>query len=357
MIRAGTVFVLGAGASHELGFPLGTELRGKIKTLCSRRKPADGFHRYVPTPIEEYCGQQELATEFGVSLEAIAQAQGVLKDTIDAVDSIDQFLGLHSGDAVLLGIGKLAITRAIADAERSSAIFWHRGNHQEPSFADASRAWNSYLQRLWVLFSDGRDRSNIHEMFEGVTFINFNYDRSLEYFFYIRLRQLMRMGKERACEIVDSMNVVRPYGSIGLGPCDETDVGGKVVFAPELHGARLLAASKQIRIISDDRASGNVLAEQVQISVANSKNVVVLGCAFHQANLKILAIKNAADPRMNRGRRLWCTAHGIDEIGLPHLKAELGSVFQCSDEAITISNKHTAAQLSAALQYRLRQSS
>jgi hypothetical protein len=356
MIRPGTVFVLGAGASSELDFPLGVGLRGKIKSLCSRRQPPDGFPRYVPSPVEEYCGTQvRLADSLGTSKEGVVRAQETLRDTIDAVDSIDQFLGLHCSDGVLTGLGKLAITRAIAEAERSSAIYWRHGNHQEPQFSNADQAWTAYLQRLWVLLSDGLDGSNIETMFEGTTFINFNYDRSLEYFFYIRLRQLLRMRKEDACSVIEAMRVIRPYGSIGSGPCDETDQDGKVVFGAELAGDRLLAASKQIRVISDDRLGDNAVAEQAHAAIAASRNVVMLGCAFHQANLRLLKISaNAASPRENRNRRVWCTAHGIDDIGLPYIRDQLHRVFVCPQESITLSNSHTAAQLCAAIQYPLR---
>jgi hypothetical protein len=358
MIRPNTVFVLGAGASHELGFPLGKDLRQKIKDICARRQRHDGFGA-LPTELEETFGTlKTMSDELGFATQEVSAAQRSLQANLDSVDSIDQFLGLHTSNPSLIAVGKLAIAYAIGLAEAASSIYWDQRQTSGPVFSNPARASDSYLQRLWVLLSDGLDAETIDRVFQGAAFVSFNYDRSLEYFFYVRLRQLLNLPHERASSIVASMIVVRPYGSIGRGPCDQRSTEGEIMFGAELNRSRLSQASKQIRVISDDRLMPLPDSEVPGVAegkrlLSNSDHVVFLGCAYHQSNIEVLSLSKAGSDH-DRTRKIWGTAHGIDDIALPHIVAELHRALRAPSTLIDLSNKHTAATLCEALKYALR---
>ena len=158
MIENKTVFVLGAGASCPYGFPSGIGLRKEIcSQFCQRYK------RYIlrrPKLKPDLEGKLIKAKEF---TEIFHKA---------TTKSIDLFLSVNSE---FEEIGKTAIALSIFETEINS--------HFRENVKKEENDWYSYL---FHKLTDGLTNKNdyIHFGENRVSFITFNYDRSLEHFLY-----------------------------------------------------------------------------------------------------------------------------------------------------------------------------
>lgn len=99
--------------------------------------------------------------------------------------SIDNYVHSHKDDVALNVVAKLAITKVILDAEKSSNLFdvnISRGRRDEVQF-DFGKIKNSWIVKLWRVLAEDVDKSDVSKMFCGVKFVIFNYDRCIEHFF------------------------------------------------------------------------------------------------------------------------------------------------------------------------------
>lgn len=180
MIRAPTLFVLGAGASKSYGLPLGSELRTLI---CEAQKESN--------PIARVLVQDGYFTHADIRDVA-------LKFQRSNVRSIDEFLGRHSH---LVDMGKALIAAAILMKENSADVFaennsdhWHR------------LLWNKLIDETLR----GKDLGQ-----NKVRFLTFNYDRSLEVFLHESTKGAYGLSDSSAYMAWSSLPLMHVYGSVG----------------------------------------------------------------------------------------------------------------------------------------------
>lgn len=107
MFEQKTVFVIGAGASHEIGMPLGEGLKGRISEFLR-------WDRSYSGGLREMC-KRGLPDSTGFREAALAIVEG-LPNAI----SIDNFLHTHAKNEMIVRVGKIAIVKCIIDSERES---------------------------------------------------------------------------------------------------------------------------------------------------------------------------------------------------------------------------------------------
>src|SRR2546428_2984262 len=117
MLRQKTVFILGAGASKEVGLPIGEELKDTIATKlemkCGNCDDLIGGDRHIFTAL-----RQRYPSEINRYLEACRQ----IHDGIMLSWSIDDFIDTHRHDEAIAICGKLGIARSILEAEQNSKL-------------------------------------------------------------------------------------------------------------------------------------------------------------------------------------------------------------------------------------------
>ncbi len=157
MIAEDTVFILGAGASVPYGYPTGAELRNIICNQYQTIIGRDILKRAQPEIREKIVKEaSEFASVFFRS----------------STPSIDLFLARNPSFEKL---GKSAIIVSILSAERESEF---RERCVAPEFD-----WYSYFfHRMTETIQQPEQYPKIAD--NKVTFISFNYDRSLEQFLY-----------------------------------------------------------------------------------------------------------------------------------------------------------------------------
>ena len=176
MITCPTVFVLGAGASVPFKFPAGRDLLNLIRAECA--SPGNKF------------GQDLVACGFEPKIQIeFAEALGYSGRL-----SVDAFL---EGRPKFTELGKSAIARALVPEEIQVHLFVEEDN------------W--YLN-VWNLIAD-RGLEGIQQ--NRLSFLTFNYDRSLDQFLFSALQNSygLSVGMSRAL-LKLSGSLVHDYATI-----------------------------------------------------------------------------------------------------------------------------------------------
>jgi len=270
MITTRTTFILGAGASYPYGLPLGERL-----------------WRDLTSPIEYSAILQRHAEYDGETIEAFAhKVRDAKPKSIDAYLDEQRRLGLQS----TYDLGVTAIAALILKRESSESDLMSR--HDDD--------W--YRIVLNAITHDGAE-SHTNKLWDApVSFITFNYDRSLEAYLY---RAAMARGVDRHAAVagVRGLNIYHCYGQLGF------------VHPPDSHTARVpygdvryvRQAAAGIKIIGKNRREQ--LPRGAREAIANAQRIVITGFGFDPFNVELLELdKWIADPT----KEVYITDMGLD---------------------------------------------
>lgn len=254
MINKPTVFILGAGASYSFGYPLGKDL---IDIIVKNFDPNNSENAI------------ELFKGLGFSEQDLTSFRDKLR--LSVAPSIDSFLEPRGEDDRYLG--KLAITYALIPFEKTDTLFY--GN-----------SWyKTLLQKLNIAFDDF-DKNKI-------SFITFNYDRSLEHFFATALQNQFNKSESEVVDKLKKIPIVHLYGKLGLLPWeaakpDEYSREYNSKILPHL----LRRSSKSLKIIYDKLELDNPEFKQARQILSAARRIYFLGFGYHKDNLERLKIKS-----------------------------------------------------------------
>jgi hypothetical protein len=167
-----TVFIVGAGASKEVGLPVGKELieivTGKLNYQIREGSLVPGLgDQDVLDAIQQYARDRQTFSSY------LATAQRIREGVIFS-NSIDSFLDLHKEDTKIIQVGKLAIAKTILEQEKNSSLYVE---YNGTDFKDVEEVKKSWLASFFKGLNDGVGREQVTRIFEKVSFIVFNYDR------------------------------------------------------------------------------------------------------------------------------------------------------------------------------------
>ncbi len=248
------VFVVGAGASSIYGYPTGAKLTEQICTDLN-----DSQHPCFK----------------------------LLAQIIDSADQVSEFRKkfwyseTYSIDALLkrnknyLEIGKLAIAQQLIKSEHDDYIF-SKNNNDRNWYRFLFQEMDQILNGDWLSLSP-----------DGFAFITFNYDRSLKYYLYQKLKNLNNYSDEVIAEILGNLNIIPVHGT--LGPLPFESKGGRP-YAPDLSIETIQAASQGIRMCEATRSEifHPEQRNRIQSKLSNANKVFFLGFSFHPDNMEIL---------------------------------------------------------------------
>jgi hypothetical protein len=263
MIKDHTVvLVLGAGASHPYGFPLGQELVELIKGMqgsTARLAPfADATGgKWDHQRINNFC--DELRKSGWVSIDRFLQRRPELAD-----------------------IGKAAIAFHLLESERWQWL-------TSPS----EGRWYSYLyNHILDPVSPAEFGAN------QLSVITYNYDRSLELYLFDALRSGFNLSNESALQALNKIPFVHVHGSFGevpgTGP-DSRQYGDK---------SEMFRATARMHVVSDDIAASGVLRKCNELLRA-ATHVVFLGFGYDRVNMERLSLGRFQQAKY------WGTAFGL----------------------------------------------
>lgn len=275
MITTPTVFILGAGASAPYGYPTAKELKRDILDSLKDEQNMD-FQTLVS------CGfEPEDIDNFRQNFFLSSQ------------NSVDAFLERRTE---YINVGKAAIAQQLIKAEDVTNI--------PKLFEDG---WYSYLlNRMDCKFEDFENNK--------ISFITFNYDRSLEFFLAIAL--LSRYGKnlEDISSILKSIPIIHVYGQLGALDWQSTDRDQIREYGTSDYPNNIKKAASGIKIVSEAESNDTPALLQARKLIMKSDRIIFLGFGYHAENMDRLKL-----PLENALKFFGGSAMGLTETERNHL--------------------------------------
>lgn len=173
MIKTKTLFILGAGASKPYGYPTGNDLRYKILTMMDEDDIIDAYTKWYLQKNKNML---------------VSNSSEVFKEKFEgsADYSIDAFLE-HRPE--FMEIGKIYIAKILISFEEDKRLRNIKDN------------WYMYLfNRMKISFEElGKNK---------ISFITFNYDRSLEYFLFKAIQDKFTKTSNECAEMMKKFPIV-----------------------------------------------------------------------------------------------------------------------------------------------------
>lgn len=317
MFRAKTVFVLGAGASAELGFPLGGAL---LKDISERVDISYELGRLVRGDyVIADALRHKLDARNDVALynEHLHSAWQIVKSSKQGL-SIDNVLDALEDPRAAL-VGKYGIVRSILSAEAASPLAKWVDHFQHD--VDVSTLCGTWLDQLTRLLTEGRRKSEISSIFENVSFINFNYDRSLEQYLPFSIGNYFGIEPQVVREVMRTLPILRPYGKAGSLPSEQN-------VQPVAYGdcgAHALEAAAETILTFTEQVNDKNLLKEIGRAMHTAERVIFLGFGFHRQNLKILEC--AAKPNIE----VLATSLGISKSDSDSIETDVEMSFELSN--------------------------
>lgn len=341
MFQSKTLFVVGAGASKEVGLPIGSELKALISNVLNIRFEHGVRQVSGDEIIVEALRARVNDSETGRrgDINPFLQAAWSVRDAMPQAISIDNFIDAHRDNARIELVGKLAISRTILQAEKQSQLFFDRNKLEKMGFPKIAGTWYS---AFFQLMTENVSRSQVSAALRNIGFVIFNYDRCVEWFLVQALSNYYGISEQEAAEIVfEYVMFFHPYGRVGVlavssHGSEHVSFGG----VPQ-RGSPLLAISNQIKTFTEQIDEDDYL-QSIRNSVEDAETIVFLGFGFHQQNLSLIAPKQPTAVR-----RIFGTAFGMSASDAATVSSDLVTwAAKPSDEVdIKISTKLTCADL------------
>jgi hypothetical protein len=316
MINAKTVFIIGAGASSEVGLPSGSELKNIIANdlnikfddfgqnqISGNRQITQALRRHV--------------TELGIrppDINPYLHEGWAITDAMPQAISIDNFLEAHKDNEKIVTCGKLAIVRAILEAEKNSTL--HATEGQKLSFNNLSGSW---YPELFKLLSEGISKGNCNKIFNNVSFIIFNYDRCVEHYLVNALSNYYLINSDESQSIVNQAKILHPYGVVGNLPWQKSG-SESVDFGNLQPYTDLLSMAKQIKTFTEQVESKEILSS-IKSEVQSAKVLVSLGFGYLNQNLELLKPGTTSDTQ-----RIFGTCKGLSPSDTKYTISQIHSL-------------------------------
>jgi hypothetical protein len=331
MFKENTVFVIGAGAGADINMPLGVDLKSTISRKLSfqingQRNGTKGGDQEIWQAIQRHVSLSEQpSNDINTYLEKCQH----IGTALPLAPSIDNFIHSHSGDEQIEFCAKLGIVKTIQESEEKSLLKIKSMGKQR--VIDTSRCPDSWYVKFWELLSADTTISNVENIFNNLTFVVFNYDRSLEYFLYYALRLYYRTNSEDSAEIVKNAKIFHPYGHVGEQPWDTEGVFRVDRSVPQ----ELLDNVKNIKTFTEStRVLG--VPDEIQAALTSAQTVVFLGFSYLQQNMDLLARCNSYNTTVTGVKKdlsIFGTAVGESEENISVARQYLGqNVFKHTRE-------------------------
>lgn len=309
------VIVIGAGASSEVGFPVGSELKESIAYCLDFGANRNGGDRRIEECFRKL--SQARGTSHGTFDEYDRAARKICQ-AMPLASSIDNFVDSHRGDKHVAQVAKLSIAARILDAEQQSPLYVDTSNSYNRM--DGEGLSGTWFRELFSLLSENCTHEEFAERISRVTIISFNYDRCFEQFLHQALLTYYTLPPQKAAEMASAVTTLHPYGSVGPMPFETS--ASSVHFGAKLYSDELLCSAKSIKTFTESTEDTEHEITAIRECVAKAKALVYLGFAFHPLNMKLL-YGTTYPPQGSRACDVFATAHGISDSNASQIAHDL----------------------------------
>lgn len=285
---AKTLFVVGAGASCELGFPSGPKLLAEIADALDIRFDVN---QIAGDPvIWDQLRRIQQRDQPGTDVNVYRQAACRVSAAARAGRSIDTVMDQHDDEPNVKLAGKLGIVRRILKAERNSCL--GSGIGQEDMIW--SRLLKTWLVSFVQIATAGSRRSDLSALFADITVVCFNYDRTLEMFLPMALERVYGLPRQEAETLAGRLRIIHPYGSLGDMPWTN---GGATVLPFGQDTTDLEPISRRIRTFTE-QLEDSALKTSITNASTVADRIVFLGFGFHPQNVALLKPDIPTNPKI-----------------------------------------------------------
>lgn len=314
MFNRKTLFIVGAGAGHDIGLPVGRKLAEQI---ASRTAIAVDHGRLTKATADV-----DLALSFFERGDQKANeyfnAFRLIRNGVLLASSIDDFLNIHDDAPEVVLVGKAAIVRSILYAERHSKLYVDPSNIYNKMDIEIIR--DSWFVKFMHVLAPGRKVADVCHVLDDVSFINFNYDRCLEYFLCHSLQLMYGIDAKKASEIVSQAPIFHPYGWVGS--LDVVPFGGS---DHSRHDYRELAGG--IKTYTEQIQEESTVFS-IREAIRSAECIVFLGFAYHRQNMNLLFDRHHLPKKT---KPVFGTAYGMSDADSGVVADELGNLFPFVD--------------------------
>jgi hypothetical protein len=249
---AKTVMIVGAGASAEFGLPVGSSLQDKIHYEARLDNNRGNYRPYSHNQIYfDLLPEVVITNQYNINdLLRLRQKSAILSAGVQSANSIDNFLHGQKTDDEMVAIGKLAIATCILKAEAESSIGYKDGTSAFSGDRSNTqvRPDQSWLGALVKLLTAGQNFEAFCVSLSSIQFICFNYDRCIERYLHSVIPLLYPPKEFDEAELDASLEIIRPYGSLGML---SADTNKELPFGKFSDTKYVLQASGQIRTFTE----------------------------------------------------------------------------------------------------------
>lgn len=181
MLGRETLFIIGAGAGHDIEMPMGEKLASTIAANLNivfedfGQKKRSG-HDTMIDALRLVARQDNPSGDVNPYFNAGRQ---IHEGLLGWFSSIDGYLNRHQDQPFVQQCGKMAIVQCILESEHACHMHINQMPGTTPAFRDAEKLRSSWFQRLWAILETGIVRSkNLDSIFDKLHVITFNYDRT-----------------------------------------------------------------------------------------------------------------------------------------------------------------------------------
>jgi hypothetical protein len=251
LIAFKTVFVLGAGASKPFGFPLGGELYDLVLTEFNDGS-AGRVHLTNTTPFA--------SKDIDPFIEALRHS---------GLFSVDAFLERRPE---FMDIGKAAMAVLLVQKENPGALWGGPEN---------------WLQYLYNRMIGGSLEEFAHN---NVSFVTFNYDRSVEMFLATALGNAFGKSTEEVATVLNEIPIIHLHGRLGYLPWQNSSQGR--VYGGNIDQRVMDICRKEIKVVHEDITDRDKDFARAKHVLDNAQRVYLLGFGFGARNVERLDLRS-----------------------------------------------------------------
>lgn len=293
------LFVIGAGASVEFGFPTGRELLDEIQGRLERPEQ-------IPTIYQTFL---KISAKRNISMVDLLNCARTVAQACPYANSIDDYIAQSKNEFIAI-CAKTAIVDTIIDFENSAK------NMIENSILHEEKdKFHKSITRFLIARNNNRQR-----IFDNVVFLSFNYDRLFGYYIFNSLKKYFGADDFDSDFMNRSFKISHPYGQ-----CMPYAWNG----VEENFGLKKEEYSDEISYIRTyNELFDKNFAEEIKSNLEKSNKLVFLGFGYHKQNIELLRPKNTSP------LKVYGTAKGISEPNIQHVKSDLGLITSVPERAI-----------------------
>ena len=333
------VFIIGAGASKEVGLPLGFELKNKIGEALDIRFDSAGYQRISGDPKIEQAFRLITQGPNGRpgDINPHLYASWKIRDAMPQAASIDNFLDAHRDDPLIIECGKLAIASCILEAESKSMMRIDNSNiNNTMNFKNLGETWYGDFFKFIV---EGCQRQDVSEQLSKIAVITFNYDRCIEAYLHAALRNYYHTSIDETTELLSHLKIYHPYGSIGQlsWPAHHPNIefGG----SPMPH--QLVGIAKELKTFTEGTNKTHSEINEIRSLVKDGESLVFLGFGFNKQNLDLLFEPNTLPIKVPG--KIFGSAFGISETDCDYIAEEFETKRKYEKKRIKL-NRHLSCR-------------